>query len=598
MREVQPAGWTCSYPNPGAPDPVTGVVSSTDCEYTETFASRSSFTGNDFGNWRPATKSGVKFEDLDADGENREAGEPGLSGWTIWVDYDNDGNVDAGEPSAVTGAGGTYTITGIVPGTWRVKEVTQAGWTCSYPSPCYHEETFTSGAALTNNDFGNWTTASKSGTKFEDLDADGIKDAGEPGLAGWTIYVDYDNDSSLDAGEPFGVSGAGGAYTIVGINPGTWYVREVQQTDWFCSFPDPCRYQETFTSRETKTGNDFGNFQKVKVRVHKSVQGQPPTAEDPNFRFELRSGASQASVGTTMGYEFANAANGGNIVFTTPSDHDGVLDAGETEIMLEPGTYALCEFVPMGWDTSLRQFDSDGDGTPGEFGDDWYVPGAGSNSEFDNTYVCVNFTVTSGDDVVTINVDNTRPGMARTIGYWKNWNSCSASRGKQRSVLDLTIANEADNSGGLSTVDIRIGDLFVEDNPATSGVNEGCTLAVDILDKRKTADPAKVKDGKKAASDPAHNMAAQLMGFELNTLAELSSCPKATAAADIARRYLDWMNFDGNDHANLSPQDKANLNYLEGILDSYNNNTLGCSGSVTVPYPGELAKLPAVPYDS
>ena len=46
----------------------------------------------------------MKFEDLDADGAAREAGEPGLPGWTIYVDYDNDGVKDANEPSAVTGA--------------------------------------------------------------------------------------------------------------------------------------------------------------------------------------------------------------------------------------------------------------------------------------------------------------------------------------------------------------------------------------------------------------------------------------------------------------------------------------------------------------
>jgi len=38
--------------------------------------------------------------------------------------------------------------------------------------------------------------------KFEDLDADGVKDAGELGLSGWTIFVDYDDDGTLDAGEP------------------------------------------------------------------------------------------------------------------------------------------------------------------------------------------------------------------------------------------------------------------------------------------------------------------------------------------------------------------------------------------------------------
>ena len=86
-------------------------------------------TGNDFGNWKPATKSGVKFEDLDADGQPQEAGEPGLSGWTIYVDYDNDGQLDGNEPSDVTDANGAYTITGITPGTYKVREVLQNGWT-------------------------------------------------------------------------------------------------------------------------------------------------------------------------------------------------------------------------------------------------------------------------------------------------------------------------------------------------------------------------------------------------------------------------------------------------------------------------------------
>jgi len=118
------------------------------------------------GNHTTASKSGVKFHHLDADGV-KDAGEPGLAGWVIYVNYDDDGVADAGEPSATTGADGSYSITGVNPGTRKVKEVAQAGWTCSFPSPnCYHEETFTSGGALTNNDFGNWTTASKSGVKF------------------------------------------------------------------------------------------------------------------------------------------------------------------------------------------------------------------------------------------------------------------------------------------------------------------------------------------------------------------------------------------------------------------------------------------------
>ena len=39
--------------------------------------------------------------------------------------------------------------------------------------------------------------------KFHDLNADGVKDAGEPGLAGWTInaYADANSNGILDVGE-------------------------------------------------------------------------------------------------------------------------------------------------------------------------------------------------------------------------------------------------------------------------------------------------------------------------------------------------------------------------------------------------------------
>src|SRR6185503_17351991 len=121
----------------------------------------------DFGNWRTALKSGVKFEDLNANGA-RDAGEPGLSGWTIYVDYNDNSALNPGEPSAVAGSGGVYLSTGVNPGTFRVREVQQAGWTCSFPNPCFHQETFTSGVEMTDNNFGNYRNATKSGMKFED----------------------------------------------------------------------------------------------------------------------------------------------------------------------------------------------------------------------------------------------------------------------------------------------------------------------------------------------------------------------------------------------------------------------------------------------
>jgi hypothetical protein len=40
------------------------------------------------------------------------------------------------------------------------------------------------------------------GTKFDDLDADGVRDAGEPGLAGFRIWADYDNDGASTPASP------------------------------------------------------------------------------------------------------------------------------------------------------------------------------------------------------------------------------------------------------------------------------------------------------------------------------------------------------------------------------------------------------------
>ena len=75
-------------------------------------------------------------------------------------------------------------------------------------------------------------SCSASGDKFHDLDADGRRDPGEPGLPGWIIWADYDNDGVKDAAEPFGITDAEGHYVINDIRPpgGTYMLRETLAT--------------------------------------------------------------------------------------------------------------------------------------------------------------------------------------------------------------------------------------------------------------------------------------------------------------------------------------------------------------------------------
>ncbi len=231
----------------------------------------------------------MKWHDLNADGV-KDAEEPGLPGWTIYVDYNENGSHDIGEPSAVTDSGGMYTITGVAIGTWQVREVGQNDWFQSYPAdPPYHTDTFTSGETERDNNFGNYQLASKSGTKFHDLNANGVWDDLEPGLEGWTIYVDVDGSGTLTGGDLSDETDVNGEYLIEGIMPGVEYtVREVLKADWFQSFPaDPGYYTETFISGVEETKNDFGNWTWATKSGTKfedlDADGQPRKQANPDY---------------------------------------------------------------------------------------------------------------------------------------------------------------------------------------------------------------------------------------------------------------------------------------------------------------------------
>jgi hypothetical protein len=204
---------------------------------------------------------GQKFEDRDADGV-KDPGEPGLAGVRIYVDLNGNGAFDAGEPSAVTAADGTYSIStaGIADGTYALNEVLPAGYVCSYPASCSHSITVGPGPAVTGQDFGNYRPASVSGLKYGDANDNGVKDNGETGLAGFTFYADANGNGTLDAGEPSAVSAADGTWTIPGIKPGAYTIREVGKDGYVCTQPSPCTYQVTLSSGDAVNGRIFGNY--------------------------------------------------------------------------------------------------------------------------------------------------------------------------------------------------------------------------------------------------------------------------------------------------------------------------------------------------
>lgn len=116
-----------------------------------------------------------------------------LNSWSIAV--------TGSELFTVTDEDGNYSFDDLAPGVYDVREVLDLNseWVQTVaPVPV----TITSGARVTGVDFANWIPVfmpgSIVGQKWEDLDEDGQKDAGENGLADWTIFLDGNGNGILD----------------------------------------------------------------------------------------------------------------------------------------------------------------------------------------------------------------------------------------------------------------------------------------------------------------------------------------------------------------------------------------------------------------
>jgi hypothetical protein len=113
--------------------------------------------------------------------------------------------------------------------------------------------TILSGSRVSGLDFGNFRLGAIAGQKFNDANGNGAHDAGEPGLAGWTIVL----DAVGGATHLSTVTDASGNYSFTNLPPGTYRVREVGQPGWVQATVNPG--DVTLVSGASVTGVDFGN---------------------------------------------------------------------------------------------------------------------------------------------------------------------------------------------------------------------------------------------------------------------------------------------------------------------------------------------------
>lgn len=148
---------------------------------------------------------------------------------TIFIDLNNNGAYDPGEPTVVTDSSGTYCFDELFPGTYTLLLLPNqlpAGYAFLLAAGTV---TVGAGEDYTAN-FVTHQPVTISGLVWDDASGNGAREPAEQGLAGVTVFLDADNNGLLDNGEPSTRTDATGAYAFTGLQQGEFYVRADDST--------------------------------------------------------------------------------------------------------------------------------------------------------------------------------------------------------------------------------------------------------------------------------------------------------------------------------------------------------------------------------
>ena len=102
-------------------------------------------------------------------------------------------------------------------------------------------------------------TSSLSGTVFNDINNNGKQDNNEPGLAGWTVFLDIFNTGTFQTGDPTTTTDSNGHYSFTNFQAGNYIIRVIPPNGWQQTTPKNNFGQHvTLTGKNTIGGLLFG----------------------------------------------------------------------------------------------------------------------------------------------------------------------------------------------------------------------------------------------------------------------------------------------------------------------------------------------------
>src|SRR6185369_1563345 len=184
----------------------------------------------DFGYYKPVTIGDLVWQDTNGNGI-QDSGEPGIVGVTVRL-FSGTTLVS----TTTTGASGTYQFNGLAPGSYSVQvdttsaalagfvatAVNATGSTTANDSNANPSTTalLTSGGSDVTVDFGYYKPVTIGDLVWQDTNGNGIRDNGEPGIAGVTVKL-FSGTTLVSTT----TTGASGAYQFSGLASGSYTVQ-------------------------------------------------------------------------------------------------------------------------------------------------------------------------------------------------------------------------------------------------------------------------------------------------------------------------------------------------------------------------------------
>jgi len=230
--ETDPSGYTSSGDTQGDNDNAIVID----------LTSGSDSTANDFFDAQNGSIGGTVWVDANGDGSKQAGETTGVSGVTIelYTDPNGDGDPTDGTvfDTQTTDTDGTFSFSNIPPGNYVVVETNLSGYTSTGDKDGDNFDqiavSLSAGDSNTGNDFLDAQAGSINGSVFNDANSSGDLDTGETGIQNVTIklYAADVDGNPTGAALQTATTDTDGAYTFDNVLPGKYVVVETDPTGY------------------------------------------------------------------------------------------------------------------------------------------------------------------------------------------------------------------------------------------------------------------------------------------------------------------------------------------------------------------------------